>query len=65
MFNILLGLFAMLICAVTLALNTAGFITNYAKGDPYYKVNMVAVCVMILCIVFNAVVLIQNVIKAG
>lgn len=65
MLNIILGLVAILICGIALALNTAGFIKNYAEGDKYYRVDMALICAMILCIIFNTVVLIQNVIKAG
>ena len=63
MFNIGLGFVAILVCGVALALNTAGFITNYAKGDTYYRVNMVFILALILCIVFNVVVLIDNIVR--
>jgi hypothetical protein len=63
MINIALGLFAILVCGVALAFNTAGFITNYAKGDTYYRVNMALVLAMILCIVFNIVVLIDIIVR--
>jgi uncharacterized membrane protein YvlD (DUF360 family) len=63
MLNIALGLFAIIICGVALALNTAGLITNYYKGDTYYKINMALIIALILCIVFNSVILIENILK--
>jgi hypothetical protein len=58
---VVISLLVILICGVSLTLRVGSPITNYTERDKQYKINIVLITIMLLCILFNWAVIILHI----
>jgi hypothetical protein len=57
-----IGALVICVCVIALALNVGTLITN-ASSNKDYRINIALIVVMIICIIFNSIIIITNILK--